>query len=754
MSQTSLKYLILAVLSLVGFMSCYAHADSTLSTTTPSSLSSSVRRGTNVATHIDTSSLTYEQVMNDPATALSLYRPVYWIHSRERFYPVSPVDFIEACSLYKDKQLLIPRLDADGNQLMDQDVATANQRGLAKLQAANITLDIETVQDLAGAPYMSQNGTTLTAVIGNNAHYELLVEDMSVLVGDLNSPDFLHGKTWYENGAPECPQSYVGGNCSQFAATVVAENRNRTFAKQYQTAYIRESTIDGVAYVDFEYVTYLAYDGAIAVVPGLGEHTWDVEHVAVRFEKSNMTAPMRVYFSQHSGASWVDADKVSFKTDLSDSGMHLIVYWGRESHESYPYPGRHQRLFTFGDDVTDEGVLWVPDTLYVPRDGMNNVDESALRCSLDKHNPSHVMVVDPQTREQHPWVFFAGVAVSQKTIGDHEQGVYLSRPSIALSEGPSQTPQGLKAARHSEPGVTVMPWVSKYIGPSYRITCGPQPAPPTPKPYYPPVNFKFGVGSNGTHIDFTKPEGQYILAGISNGAFPFIEALLPVLHIDPLVITPKTPIHASLPFTCPTGTCSSCPAQVKYGITVSSITVSGLSKIKISRVDAVDANTFKFTMSDVNITASISGDHPLNLTATIPPATAPQTASVAATISLNPVSIAAELDAKFPLAFGNRTDGSSFFVPDTSFWQLGSYLNATQAASVMGMQATDVSTTSTIDATIIDIAVPSGMKACVDAFETSLEGLLKALFNTLVSGFLKSEINKQLTGLFTGKVQG
>ncbi|KAL5708554.1 hypothetical protein ACHQM5_019339 [Ranunculus cassubicifolius] len=65
----------------------------------------------------------------------------------------------------------------------------------------------------------------------------------------------------------------------------------------------------------------------------IGEHVGDWEHVTLRI--SNFTGQLRrVYFSQHSRGTWLDASEVEF-----ENGNNVVAYASLNGHAFYPTPG-------------------------------------------------------------------------------------------------------------------------------------------------------------------------------------------------------------------------------------------------------------------------------------------------------------------------------------------------------------------------------------------------------------------------------
>ncbi|KAF5188180.1 vacuolar sorting-associated protein [Thalictrum thalictroides] len=106
-------------------------------------------------------------------------------------------------------------------------------------------------------------------------------------------------------------------------------------------AYIHVKTILGATYTDIAIWPFYPFNGAarakvefINVSLGkIGEHVGDWEHVTLRI--SNFTGELwRVFFSEHSGGTWIDASQLEF-----EGGNKVVTYASLHGHAFYSKPG-------------------------------------------------------------------------------------------------------------------------------------------------------------------------------------------------------------------------------------------------------------------------------------------------------------------------------------------------------------------------------------------------------------------------------
>ncbi|KAF8403967.1 hypothetical protein HHK36_012075 [Tetracentron sinense] len=110
---------------------------------------------------------------------------------------------------------------------------------------------------------------------------------------------------------------------------------------QSSSAYLHVKPMLGATFTDIAMWVFYPFNGPakakvefINVSLGkIGEHVGDWEHVTLRI--SNFTGELwRVYFSEHSGGTWLNASELEFQ-----GGNKVVTYASLHGHAFYPQPG-------------------------------------------------------------------------------------------------------------------------------------------------------------------------------------------------------------------------------------------------------------------------------------------------------------------------------------------------------------------------------------------------------------------------------
>ena len=165
---------------------------------------------------------------------------------------------------------------------------------------------------------------------------------------------FTNGALLYKKGEESEPVSIhpTGSNLPQGGSNdgaywldlpVDKANRERVKKGDLQSckSYIHIKPRFGGTFTDISIWVFFPFNGpsraklACFNIPlgKIGEHVGDWEHVTLRI--SNFNGELwRVYFSQHSGGTWVDASQLEFQ-----NGNKPVVYSSLHGHALYPKPG-------------------------------------------------------------------------------------------------------------------------------------------------------------------------------------------------------------------------------------------------------------------------------------------------------------------------------------------------------------------------------------------------------------------------------
>ncbi|GAA0167306.1 hypothetical protein LIER_22269 [Lithospermum erythrorhizon] len=98
----------------------------------------------------------------------------------------------------------------------------------------------------------------------------------------------------------------------------------------------------GATFTDIAIWIFYPFNGPATAKLGLsdiplgiiGEHIGDWEHITLRISNFNGLL-YKVYFSQHSGGTWVDTPSLEFQ----ESTNKVVAYSSRNGHANYSQPG-------------------------------------------------------------------------------------------------------------------------------------------------------------------------------------------------------------------------------------------------------------------------------------------------------------------------------------------------------------------------------------------------------------------------------
>ncbi|XP_028788806.1 uncharacterized protein LOC114744826 [Neltuma alba] len=124
---------------------------------------------------------------------------------------------------------------------------------------------------------------------------------------------------------------------------------------QSSQAYLHIKPMFGGAFTDIAFWVYYPFNGPERVkvefvtisLGKIGEHVGDWEHVTLRVSNFNGEL-QRVYFSEHSGGTWVDSSELEFKNKNKP-----IVYSSLHGHALYHKAGVHHQ----GTDITSKSKI-------------------------------------------------------------------------------------------------------------------------------------------------------------------------------------------------------------------------------------------------------------------------------------------------------------------------------------------------------------------------------------------------------------
>lgn len=517
-----------------------------------------------------------EMVTNKPDSLNKLvnsFRPVYYFHTTERFYPCDFGDVMNQCSLlYKSPngkmKEVIPHPHLNNGTLHADEAA---------LETAEISLTEDHVEALSWKeidPTVFPEAVKYRYVVAKPSSYFFKLQNTDILVGNLTggttkTPTYFdkedrggNEKISYENGFPFCPEYWAQKDdpekfCQKRAKEILSANAQLAFSPNPQYCSISQRKIDGETYTDFIYTTFLAMNGSISILPGVGTHVIDVEVVGVRFKGNDISEssePFRYYFAQHGGFSWYDPEDCEFMSLTNGEGAntkHLVAYFGRESHEVYPKPGVWQRIYGFANDLCNQGALWKPPAQYIniPTDEESNKIRKHYAQKLNC-NPQSIILIPEKGNGQAPeWYYsvlpahlpgsepmpaatkkkielpesgvngteLTGCANATKKAGDHsEPGTYIDKavPQSLVPNSPD------KPCSQKDSSIEVSKSVIRDVNPaSSNLTSG------------------LPVGDRG-YMDLTQPPGSDVLASINKMILPKMsgeEGLISKLVPKPLI---------------------------------------------------------------------------------------------------------------------------------------------------------------------------------------------------------------------------
>lgn len=115
------------------------------------------------------------------------------------------------------------------------------------------------------------------------------------------------------------------------------------------------------SFIELKYIILFAMNGPIGCCAcfGAGEHSGDIEHITIRLDIVTLEV-LEVYFSAHSGGQWVSPSDLDYHYP-----SQIVVYVAKNSHALYSKPGMKPRLFFFGNDQVQKGLLWDPNVVEI-----------------------------------------------------------------------------------------------------------------------------------------------------------------------------------------------------------------------------------------------------------------------------------------------------------------------------------------------------------------------------------------------------
>lgn len=131
-------------------------------------------------------------------------------------------------------------------------------------------------------------------------------------------------------------------------------------------------------FFEIQYLFFYGYNGAYNILHffnyldvNYGEHDGDIEHVTLRFSKSdgmlrNQTSSVLtgIYYGAHTTVEgiWVKPDQIEWQDE------HPVSYVALDGHGNYPHAGIYPRIFGFASDYCDRGQLWKPSKVVIIND--------------------------------------------------------------------------------------------------------------------------------------------------------------------------------------------------------------------------------------------------------------------------------------------------------------------------------------------------------------------------------------------------
>lgn len=112
-------------------------------------------------------------------------------------------------------------------------------------------------------------------------------------------------------------------------------------------------------YVWLRYLLLYGFNGPYTSTKAVGfnAHIADLEHVSVVISK-NTGMIEKIYFGSHGSSEgmWLQANN----KDITYEGTHPVVFVAYSGHGNYPRRGTYLRVFGFANDITDQGIRWLP----------------------------------------------------------------------------------------------------------------------------------------------------------------------------------------------------------------------------------------------------------------------------------------------------------------------------------------------------------------------------------------------------------
>lgn len=221
--------------------------------------------------------------------------------------------------------------------------------------------------------------TTLACLKNNSASYTSSMPDLAQLNSLLaayaphvylhpNEPYFPSSVAWffesgalmYQKGSSQTPTPVAadgsnlpqgGGNDGGYWLDLPADGNQREKVKRGDLAgakvYVQAKPMLGGTVADLAVWIFYPFNGParakVGLIPSIplgeiGEHVGDWEHVTLRV--SNFSGELlRMYFSQHSAGTWVDASRLEYLDGGDGGGSRPVAYASLHGHAFYPNAG-------------------------------------------------------------------------------------------------------------------------------------------------------------------------------------------------------------------------------------------------------------------------------------------------------------------------------------------------------------------------------------------------------------------------------
>ena len=253
------------------------------------------------------------------------YHPVFWFHSKEKYFPVNPKDYIELSSLVYINETLIKYPNLKCNNLTDSNV-----------------------NPLLGKPYK------------RNFNFKLKMEKGYIF--EKGNKNYILGKNIsYPYKRPVPIFVYI----SEVSSNFIPEKD------------IYNSKFGKTTYIDLIFYIHYSHNGT------LDFHNYDIEFITIRINKKTKKI-YKIYLSQHGEGEWISYSDISYYKKT-----HPIIYSAYESHAMYSKKGKFVRIYNFGTDFTDNGYFWVPFNLVILPKNMKELSKDVLYLAFVGNRSEH-----------------------------------------------------------------------------------------------------------------------------------------------------------------------------------------------------------------------------------------------------------------------------------------------------------------------------------------------------------------------------